>query len=397
MSTESPDTPDSVATHDVGQRRRVRRLVIAGVVVVVLAGAVVAADRTNVFGVNLASLTTPEPAATNAPQDNASSSATGTALATVEQQTLSEQTTVDGTLGYADSYPVLGSLNGTVTWLPEEGQILQRGQVLYRVDGEPVILMYGTTPAYRDLAAGDDSDDVSGLDVKQLNENLAALGYGEDVELDPESDEYSWRTREAVEDLQDDLGIDDTGEIARGQVIFLPGPVRVTELKATLGGQAGGAVLQATSSTRLVTVDLDTSQQSRLKVGDAVEITLPSGETTPGKVTYVGKVASAPQSEDESPTIEVEITPTDPKATGSLDQAPVEVSIITDQAKDATVVPVESLLALAGGGYAVERVSPTGQHELIRVGLGLFDDDAGLVQVTETELKRGDRVVVPST
>lgn len=389
MTSAPPDTPEPVAT----PKRHGRRLIIAGVTVGILAGAIVAADRTNVFGVTLASLTTPEPTPTNQPQNNDKSES----LSTVGKQTLSAQTTVDGTLGYADSYPVLGSLNGTVTWLPEEGQIIKRGGILYRVDGEPVLLMYGTMPVYRDLAAGDDADDVSGQDVKQLNQNLVAMGYGEDYELDPDSDDYSWRTREAVEDLQDALGVDDTGEIERGQVIFLPGPVRVTDVKATLGGQAGGAVLQASSSSRLVTVNLDTSQQSELKVGDAVTITLPNGETTPGKVTSVGKVASTPQSEDDTPTIEVQITPTDPKATGSLDQAPVEVNIITDQAKDATVVPVEALLSLAGGGYAVERVSATGEHKLIRVSLGLFDDDASVVQVTDTELKPGDRVVVPSS
>jgi hypothetical protein len=383
----TPDTPGPV--EELGPKRHGRRFVIAGVAVALLAGAVVAADRTNVFGAT----GEPEPAPTNSEQNKGN----GTSLATVAKQTLSAQTTVDGRLGYADSYPVLGSLNGTVTWLPEEGRVFERGHVLYRVDGEPVILMYGTMPAYRDLAAGDDSDDVSGQDVKQLNENLVALGYGEDEELDPESDEYSWRTREAVEDLQDDLGIDDTGKVARGQIIFLPGPIRVTDVKATLGGQAGGTVMEASSSTRLVTVALDTAQQSQLKVGDPVTITLPSGETTPGKVSYVGKVASTPQSEDEAPTIDVEITPTDPKATGSLDQAPVEVNITTAQAEDATVVPVEALLALAGGGYAVERVSAAGEHKLIRVSLGLFDDTESKVQVTDTELKPGDRVVVPST
>lgn len=388
-TTTEKDLPEQIVSPPPRKRRR---LIIAGVTIVILAGALVAVDRTNVFGVNLATLAGPKPApSSTTPQD------TNTSLATVAKQTLSAQSTVDGTLGYAEIYPVLNNARGVVTWLPTEGQVVNRGQALFRVDGEPVLLMFGTVPAYRDLAAGDDSDDVSGKDVQQLNANLVALGYGGDVELDPTSDEYSWRTREAVEDLQDALGVEETGKITLGQIVFLPSAVRVTEVNATLGAQAGGAVLQTSSANRLVTVDLDTSQQTQLKVGDPVTITLPNGETTPGKVTSVGKVASTPQSEDEAPTIEVEITPSDPKATGSLDKAPVEVAITTSQAEDATVVPVEALLALAGGGYAVEVVDDNGAHNLVRVSLGLFDDTASLVQVTDTELRPGQRVVVPST
>jgi len=92
----------------------------------------------------------------------------------------------------------------------------------------------------------------------------------------------------------------------------------------------------------------------------------------------------------------VDVTPTDPAATGNLDQAPVTVSITTASVKDALVVPVDALLALAGGGYAVEVVSSSGLHSLVPVTLGLFDDADGLVAVTGSGLAAGQHVVVPA-
>jgi hypothetical protein len=137
-------------------------------------------------------------------------------------------------------------------------------------------------------------------------------------------------------------------------------------------------------------------------VGDRVEITLPNQRTVAGVVAKVAKVATTPSSSsgdsgDQSPTIEVDIRIFDQAAAGQLDQAPVNVSVTTGSVRNALVVPVSSLLALAGGGYAVEVAEPGGTHRLVGVGLGLFDDADGLVQVTGTELRAGQRIVVPST
>ena len=149
-----------------------------------------------------------------------------------------------------------------------------------------------------------------------------------------------------------------------------------------------------------MTIELDAAQQSDLKVGDPVTITLPDNSTTPGKVSYVGTVATVPSDQggggSSTPTIEVDVTPTDPAATGRLDQAPVNVSITTGGVSNALTVPVNALLALASGGYAVEVSGAGGVHHLAGVQLGLFDDADGLVQITDTSLTAGTHVVVPS-
>jgi hypothetical protein len=194
--------------------------------------------------------------------------------------------------------------------------------------------------------------------------------------------------------------VKETGTLALGEAVFLPGPLRITKVLATLGAQAppGSPIAQASSTKRQVVINLNASVQSGVKAGDRVTITLPDGATTPGVVSSVGTVASSPSShgEESSPTIEVDITPTRPGATGGLDQAPVQVSIATASVSGALVVPVDALLALAGGGYAVEVVEGR-VHHLVGVSVGLFDDAEGLVQVSGAELRADQRVVVPAS
>lgn len=362
--------------------------------VVVLTGTAVAIDRTQPYGV---SFTHPLGQRHRDDSATASSGAT-TSTATVARRSLSARTNVDGTLGYAGDYTVATQLHGTVTWLPAAGQVIRQGQVLYRIDGAPVVLLYGSTPTYRALAEGASADDVTGTDVAQLNRDLVALGYGSDVGLDPSSDEFGWATKAAIKKLQDDLGVEQTGQLTLGQVVFLPTAARVTSLSATLGGPAAGQILKATSTTRQVSVALDADQQSEIKDGDKVTITLPNGKTTPGVVTTVGKVATTPSAgSNSSPTVDVEITPTSATATGTLDKAPVSVMITTDTVGNALVVPVNALLALSSGGYAVEVVADDGLHHLLPVTLGLFDDADGLVQASGAGLAVGQHVVVPAS
>jgi hypothetical protein len=94
--------------------------------------------------------------------------------------------------------------------------------------------------------------------------------------------------------------------------------------------------------------------------------------------------------------VTVDVTPLDPSATGNLDDLSVDVWITTASVGDAYVVPVDALLALAGGGYAVEAVAQDGDHHLVAVSLGLFDDADGLVQVSGPGIFAGERLVVPS-
>ncbi len=320
-----------------------------------------------------------------------------TSLATVTRGTLSSQIQVAATLGYAGSYSVVSQATGVYTELPVAGEVIRRGQVLYRVGNAPVVLLYGPVPAYRSLSEG-----MSGPDVRQLNANLVALGYVSATELDPDSDYFGAQTAYALELYQDHLGVTETGALALGQAVFLPSAARITTVSGTPGAMAipGAPVLRATSTMRQVSIALDASEQSYVRPGDKVTITLPDNQVTPGTVTSVGSVATTPASstpgQASAPVVTVDVALADPSASGSLDQAPVQVSITTVSASGVLIVPVGALVALAGGGYAVEAVTPGGVHQLVPVTLGLFDDAAGTVQVTGARLRPGQHVVVPA-
>jgi hypothetical protein len=275
--------------------------------------------------------------------------------------------------------------------LPKVGQIVRRGRPLYAIGGEPAFLFYGAVPASRAFMA----EMSAGADVAELNRNLR--GYGA-----PSGDAFTGATTLAIERFQSEHHVSATGQLPLGAVVFEPGAVRVTSVTPTNGSPVQpGAVLGITSTRRVVTIALDASQQTSIKVGDPVLITLPDNSTTPGHVSYVGTVATVPSDNSgngsSSPTIEVDVTADRPAATGRLDQAPVDVSITTASVGNVLVVPVNALVALANGGYAVESVEATGVHQLVAVSVGLFDDSAGLVEVSGTGLAVGQHVVVPAS
>jgi hypothetical protein len=401
-----------------------RGLALAGAAVIIVGGGVATAVSWP-FGGSSGASSSPGPDATS--------------LAPVTRQSLSSQTSVSGTLGYAGTYTVVvpaggdgspsagaspegaspgGASSGgsTFTWLPAAGQVVRQGQTLYGVNNSPVTLLYGSVPAYRGLSEG-----MSGTDVRQLNAALVALGDATRSELDPGSSYFGTATAAAVDRFQAHLGVSETGSLPFGQTVFLPTPARVSGISATLGApaQPGAQVLQATSTTRQAVADIDATQLPDVTPGAPVSITLPGNQTVPGVVTSVGTVASGgPSGGSGSPgsgssdgsggsgssggsggsggsgaTVEVDIRLGDPAAPGTLDQAPVQVNITTATVHDVLAVPVDALLAQPGG-YAVE-VAAAGARHVVPVSLGLFDDSAGLVQVTGAGLSAGQQVVVP--
>ncbi|MEO3808634.1 peptidoglycan-binding protein [Sphaerisporangium sp. B11E5] len=315
-----------------------------------------------------------------------------TALATVEQKKLTSQTRVNGTLGYAGLYEVVNRASGTVTKLPAVGQVISQGRVLYRLDGKPVILLRGAAvPAYRALWRT-----MKGTDVRQLNAALVELGYAKKSTLDPKSNYFGWPTYYALKKLQKKYGLSQTGGLELGQAVFLPAKqIRITKVNASYGATApSGAIMEASSTDRHVTVALETSQLTGIRVGDKVTVTLPTLKETPGRVASIGTVAKKASS--GSPTVDVRIKLSRPRDTGRLDQAPVQVAIVSASADDVLAVPVNALLALAGGGYAIEVVEAGNVHKLYPVTLGLFDDSAGMVEIKGAGVTAGQKIVVPA-
>ncbi|WP_262848857.1 peptidoglycan-binding protein [Mumia quercus] len=319
----------------------------------------------------------------------ASEEPTTAATAEIVRTTLTATETVDGTLGYGSATTVSSRSGGTLTWLRAEGKVVARGERLYEVDASPVVLLYGTVPVYRVLSEG-----VEGKDVEQLERNLAALGY-DGFTVD---EEYTDATADAVEQWQDDVGVEETGRVEIGAVVVSDGAVRVASHQGDVGDPASGPVMTTTGIRRSVAVDLDAEDQASVSEGDRVTVTLPGGATVPGRVTDVGTVATE-QGGDEAgsestTTIPVTVRVARKQALGRLDAAPVDVTLVSDERKDVLAVPVNALLALAEGGYGLEVVGDDGTSAYVAVEVGLFAD--GQVEVSGDAIAEGTTVVVPT-
>lgn len=285
----------------------------------------------------------------------------------------------------------LDQLRGTVTWLPDEGATIQRGDPMYELDGQPSgILFYGTRPAWRSMSEG-----ATGEDVRQLQDNLIALGFT--VDGLSANGTFDAATTAAVKAWQHALGRAETGWVDLGEVLFQPGAVRVASHTVTVGDTitAGMQLLAATSTERVVTIALEADQQALVSAGDEVDVDLPDGTTVTGHVETVGTVATTADAHS-APTIDVTIVLDDPAASGTIDQAPVDVLITTISRENVLAVPVNALLALLEGGYAVEVAAADGTTQLVGVDTGIFQDGWVEVEPTNGGLTEGDQVVVPS-
>ena len=345
----------------------------------------------------------------------ASPAATGLprlATATVTQTTLTQSALTEGTLGYQASAPVINAMTGTYTWLPAPGRTIKPGHALYRVDDQPVFLMAGRLPAWRSFELGM----ASGPDIAQLTSALISEHFATGLLTTP-SDAFTSATAVAVDRWQAAHGLMQTGQIPLGQIVFLPGAIVVGGWQVVTGGSAqpGQEPYHVTTDRRVVIVPV-TPDMPVVHAGQHVGIILPSQAATPGRVTSIGPLAAAANASAsangngsganggagagggtatgaaQGATSFLFVRPVHPAATGTGDGVAVQVSLAVQVARGVLSAPVNALLALAGGGYGVEVVLPSGAHRLVGVHTGIFA--SGLVQVSGSGLTAGTKVVV---
>ncbi|MER6103037.1 peptidoglycan-binding domain-containing protein [Streptomyces sp. NPDC001832] len=423
--THIDDEPGTASTPPPRGRRGRRTALIASTVVVVAAVAVVGA-------LGLGGGEDEEP---SAPPRSGS-------LVSVTRVTLTERTTVDGQLGYGTELPLPIKAQGTVTWLPETGATVERGDELLRVDDRPVVLMYGSLPMYRSLGltaqeneqGSDDRNsdeqqqsdgggdgkspnpsgstapggtgtggdpgssraprELKGMDVMQFETNLAALGYtGFTVD-----EKFTSGTADAVKRWQKSLGVAQTGTVDVGDVIYSAGKVRIGQPGTRLGSAVGENTLTYTGTARKVTVNASAADAAWAVRGARVAVKLPNGNPVQGEVAAIGKQATAPEGGggggeggglDRPATIPVTVTIENQKAVGQLESGPVTVEYVGKEVKDALTVPVSALVALAEGGHGLE----TADGRFVAVKTGLFAD--GNVEVSGAAVREGMKVRIP--
>ncbi|WP_410558101.1 efflux RND transporter periplasmic adaptor subunit [Actinomadura fulvescens] len=369
-----PGPPGPATAQKRPRRRRSRKKGVAGLAIVVVGSvAVVAALSLARDG------DSGGPAASTLPPSTAK----------VAKETLKDTHEADGQLGFGTTSTATSRLPGTLTSVPESGSEIGRGRPLFKVDDDPVLLMYGSKPAYRTLTSG-----VEGSDVLQLERNLSALGY-DGFTVD---DEYTGDTADAVREWQDDKGLEETGTVELGRVVFAPGKIRVETLHAGEGDpvRPGSKVLSFTGTDKAVTVELETADQRLAKKGATVQVTMPDDTTVPGRIDEVSTVID-PGAQGEDPTTKVEVIvdlrgAKAQRAAADYAMASVDVTFTAGTRKDVLVVPVAALLALQEGGFGVEVVKG-GTTTYAPVKTGLFAD--GKVEISGPGIAEGTIVGMP--
>lgn len=355
------------ATHDIAPNKR-RRWIVAATIVI---AAVVAIGGT-AAALNLA------PSAQKEDEGQAPST-TGE----VTRGDISERVRTTGRLGLGATTDIGSSLPGTVTWIAEDGSTVERGGELFRIDDFPVVLLLGALPAWRPFASGMES----GRDVLQLEQNLRDLGY-----FDHEPNEkFTWATTEAIMAWQEDRGLDRTGQLPLGSVVFETGAVRIVSSVSAVGSPGGGAIVSVAGTTKILTVDLDPALSGSAQVGTSVDVALPNGGTTSATISTVGSPVERETSESKALRIPLVLTLDDPAATGDLIEVSVAVDFVKVLATDVLRVPVAALLAGPDGATEIEVLNGS-KISTHRVELGASGD--GLIEVSGEGISEGDQVVV---
>ena len=318
---------------------------------------------------------------------------------------MSTSESLPGRLGFGAVRPVLGARDGIVTWLPRPGATLGRGDQVYRADDQAVPLFFGGMPLYRTLS----EPGTVGRDVRIIANNLRALGYSigrqpakvavpavspsapapPPVVVGRGESVYTPALIDAVKRWQRAERLPVTGRIGAADVVVLPGAVRVGSVSVQLGAAASGPLLQVSTTAKVITVAAESGQAAAIEAGDRVTITMPDDRTVPGQVSAVGPTTPPPGS-DEPPGFTVAITVDDPKAIAKLSSADVQVEFVAETHRDVLAVPVDALLALAEGGYALQAED----GRLLAVKTGIYAK--GYVEISGSGVTAGLRVVTTS-
>jgi peptidoglycan hydrolase-like protein with peptidoglycan-binding domain len=274
-----------------------------------------------------------------------------------------------------------------LTGLLDVGATADRGTVLYTADNQPVVALIGDMPAWRTLEQGVDD----GVDVRQLEENLAALGYGDDLEVD---ESFTAETAAAVEAWETDLGrATPDGVVTIGEVVFLTEPGDVLGHDASVGDtlEAGSPVMTIGSEQRMVVADVDAASAlapsgSGWTPGSTVELEWADGTTSHGTVVGTGREVTDGQVE-----LTVAIGSDDAGAGQRRSGAEATVTLVDARRDGVLAVPVAAIVD-DGGSPAVRVASADGPDHIVPVQIGLVAD--GWIEIT-AGLDGGEEVRLP--
>lgn len=249
----------------------------------------------------------------------------------------------------------VNSASGVVTEVALASGEASTCDVLYRVNEQPVVIAEGEIPAYRAMSEGD-----TGRDVVQLQEMLIACGYSTG---DADGD-FGPSTTAAVEAWQDDLGVEDTGVVALGSIVFvstLPTQVLLDSDRLRVGSSLNGGedVVSVLSDSPRFLSQISDRQVAQLEEGQRAFLETPFGEFE----AVIGSIEGADSQQFTVTYVSVDDEPLCGDACAEFPISPAtsfEARVELVAPAEGVVIPSAALVTDASGGVIV--VTDTGER-----------------------------------
>ncbi|HET6950996.1 MAG TPA: peptidoglycan-binding protein [Acidimicrobiales bacterium] len=270
----------------------------------------------------------------------------------------------------------------TLTSALDVGAVADRGTVLYTADQQPVVALLGDLPAWRTLQEGVDD----GADVRQLEENLVALGYGAGLDVD---ETYTADTASAVEAWETALGrTSPDGVVAMGDVVYLTAAGDVLGHEAEVGDtlRPGSPVLTIGSEQRIVVAEVDATVAGGWAPGATVDLEWADGSTSQGTVFGTGRDVT-----DGDVELIVVLGAGESGAGERRSGAQAAITLVDARRDGVLAVPVGAVVD--DDGSPAVRVAQAGAPDrVVPVETGLVAD--GWIEIT-AGIEAGDEIRLP--
>lgn len=213
--------------------------------------------------------------------------AVSTATAEIIRGPLVDTKTVTGTLSYGEMSALRPSLAGDsamVTWIAPVGSTVERGEPLYALDGQPVILFYGPVPQHRTLRFEPDATSPVWVELELAETAVEAAELRLELEKARLADA---ETRTANVDTRLDDALSNTP--ATAEFIQLAGAASAAEAKVRRVAELSAAELAPTIEIAAAEAELATARATF----DAAIRTLRSDLSAAGLDAVTARVAVA--------------------------------------------------------------------------------------------------------
>lgn len=252
-----------------------------------------------------------------------------------------------------------------VTSVIGQGSKVDIGSVLYSVESSPVVAMGGALPAWRTM----NTSSSDGTDIGQLELSLSAMGYDPDHTMTIDTT-FDADTKAVVKAWQQGYGMEVTGEVTLGSVVFVSAGATVAGVDVAVGDAIGDGdtVLSLSTSNQQVVIDVPDGAAPYLVPGLAVKVA--GADATVSLLRSVERSGSA--------VVQAVIVPTAPIENAS-NGATVKVTVAITNLADVLIVPSEALVSRLDGSYAVQVRAADGSNAFVTVELlGVSGTKAGV-------------------